>query len=134
MKHGITVLFVDDNDVLLRVLSEVLERAGYTVVQASRTEGAIGVLGSGAVKPDLVVSDVDVTDWRQHNLVAYLRAHLPRIPLLLISGHEADTARQRFGIPDGVPFLQKPFGAEVLVEKVRELLRDRSVASPDRLR
>ena len=117
-----TILFVDDNDSLLRVLSEVLVRAGYKVVQASRAEAAVGILATGAIQPDLVISDVEILDAKQHNLVHYVRRAFPAMPLLLISGYDALTAQHRFGMPADAPFLQKPFVAAELIERVRALL------------
>jgi FixJ family two-component response regulator len=76
----------------------------------------------------IVVSDVVMPGASGPELVAGLRARLPRARVLYMSGYTGAAIRRRGLLQEGVPILEKPFTPEVLARKVREVLdqhRDR---------
>ena len=117
-----TVLVVDDDPVILRLLQVNFEMEGFTVVMAS--DGAEGLEVAKATAPDVVVSDVMMPKMNGIELVRALKADpaTAAIPVLLLSA-KAQTADVREGIAAGADdYLTKPFEPLELVERITKLL------------
>jgi len=71
---------------------------------------------------DLLITDVIMPSMNGHDLSDRLSELRPAIKLLFISGFTADVIAQRGILDDGMNFLSKPFGRDVLARKVREVL------------
>ncbi len=81
----VTVLVVDDDPKVVRMLSELLEDEGYAAVAALTGREALAVLERtdvDAVILDLVLPDIDGMEVLQH-----MKARWPRLPVLILSGH-----------------------------------------------
>ncbi len=116
-----TLLLVEDVSGVRGVLAEVLDQAGYCVVQARSAEEALEVAGERLSAIDLLVSDVVMPGRSGVYLARKLLAQHPSLPVILVSGHLQDGDRR--AMPEGVRFVQKPFSADELVEHVRTVLR-----------
>jgi two-component system cell cycle sensor histidine kinase/response regulator CckA len=116
---GETVLVVEDEDDLRRLLLEVLRGRGYTVLEASRPEQALEVSEQYAGHIDLLVTDVVMPNMNGPALAAKLRQQRPELPVLFISGYSEPAQAPR-------PFLKKPFPPEALAQAVRALLDQES--------
>jgi CheY-like chemotaxis protein len=113
-------MVVDDEPFVRTLCRRMLEEAGYQVVEAGDGLDALALIAElGRV--DAVVTDLRMPNMDGFALAAYLACHYPRIPRLIISGfdqHSEDVAELG-------RLLLKPFGAEQLVEGLRQvLLRD----------
>jgi len=116
------ILLVEDEDAVRSVAARVLLNQGYTVIQARNGEEALDLLGQLDEQVDLVLTDVIMPDMGGLALAEKLRTHHPELQLLYMSGYsEADKLQPEIVNYD-VPFLQKPFSADSLVSKVREVL------------
>lgn len=115
-----TVLIVEDEEVVCAFLATVLERAGYPVVCAETAAEALERLANTA-SIDLLITDLTLPGIDGLELVRRAREHRACLAALVVSGYPVDERSLR---PTG--FLQKPFSAHTLVEKVRELLTDPS--------
>lgn len=124
-----TILLVEDEGPLLRVGRKILERYGYRVLTAADGMAALKLYEEHAREVALVVSDAVMPGMSGEELYEAVREQARRIsvpapPLILMSGY------QEGGIPSVVsetspaPFLQKPWTAEELARKVREVLDD----------
>ncbi len=115
-----TVLLVEDEDAVRRLAARVLERSGYTVHRAADGASAVELLSRlGAV--DLLVTDVVMPGMSGRELADHVRARMPGIPVLFMSGYTADEAiRDRPPLHGG--FLEKPFTPDQLMREVREAL------------
>jgi PAS domain S-box-containing protein len=124
--HGSgTVLLVEDQNELRRLLRRTLESHGYKVLEASNGETALAVAGGHSGTIDAVVTDVVMPTMGGRELVEKLRMRQPAIRVLYISGH-TDDAVVRHGIIDAShAFLQKPFPPATFVAKVHELFAQR---------
>ena len=125
--HAATVLVVEDDRALARVLARTLEREGYEVLSAPDGDQAIRLADESDRPIDVVLSDVVMPGPRGAELLKTLRSRHPAIRLILMSGH---TSRELAGqIPSETDaFLAKPFSPMVLGETVRRVLmadRDR---------
>ncbi len=122
------VLLVEDEDAVRIVAARVLRNQGYTVIPARNGTEALGVVEEHGPSLDLILTDVVMPDMSGLELAGQLRARWPELQLIYMSGYaEGDKLDSRFEVAGGF-FLQKPFSAEDLVLRVREVLD----ARPDR--
>ncbi|MDF1831778.1 MAG: sigma-54 dependent transcriptional regulator [Porticoccaceae bacterium] len=113
---GLTILVVEDDDLLREALCDTLKFAGYNVVFASDGIEALALLHRQLV--DLVVSDVQMAAMDGHTLLQNIKAIWPSLPVVLMTAFgcvEKAVEAMRDGAAD---YLTKPFEAEVLIEMV----------------
>jgi PAS domain S-box-containing protein len=123
-----TILLVEDEGVVLRLVAEILETAGYQVLQAGDGPSALELLRRHAGPVELLVTDVVMPGMSGPEVAQAVISMRPGTQVLYTSGY-TDSAIVRHGaLEPGIAFLQKPFGAEDLTRKVRSLL-DRSPAA-----
>jgi PAS domain S-box-containing protein len=111
-----TVLLVEDEPALRRVAGRILRRSGYRVLPAADTADALRLSRTERDRIDLVVTDVVMPGMSGPELAARIEAARPGVKVLFMSGYADDT------LEDGVSFIQKPFSAAALAEKVRDVL------------
>jgi len=119
-----TVLLVDDDEGLRRMMNQVLTRNGYEVLVASSGEEALDVVRERASTIDLLVSDVVMGELSGRDLAVTLQSSDPSLRVLMVSG----TARESIleGLAPGTgTFLAKPFKPSELIDRVHELLARR---------
>ena len=116
-----TVLYVEDEEALLRLGTSVLMRAGYTVLAADCAEKALEV-AARADHLDLLITDVIMPGLNGRELYDALRRDQPDLPCLFMSGYTADVIDHEGILDAEVHFLQKPFRASLLLTKVRLVL------------
>lgn len=116
------ILLVEDNDVVRRSLTRLLEALGYEVTAAADGPEALAQVTEKGLAPDLVVTDVVMPAMSGKVLAERLWDVDPGLQILFVSGHTDDVVL-RHGIEEGsVDFLQKPFSAEDLGRTIREML------------
>jgi signal transduction histidine kinase/ActR/RegA family two-component response regulator len=121
-----TVLLVEDEEVIRRVVGESLRKRGYTVIEAADGVEAITVCERAEQGIDLLITDVVMPLMSGPETVRRVQASRPGLPVLFISGY-TDRALVHRGVRDrATEFLQKPFTPDVLARKVRELLDERA--------
>ena len=117
-----TVLVVEDEDAVRRVVKIALETTGYRVIEARNGTEALEVARTHAGRIHLVVTDVVMPEMSGRELAGRLTKDFPGLRILYMSGY-TDDAVVRHGIVDArVEFLQKPFSPLALTRKVREAL------------
>ncbi|MEW5848436.1 MAG: PAS domain S-box protein [Myxococcota bacterium] len=119
-----TILLVEDEEMLRRLLRPVLEMRGYTVLEAPHGAEAWEKCCAHPGPVHLVVTDVVMPQLGGRELVARLRARQPDIKVLYVSGYTDDDMVHRGVGAEGAAFLQKPFTPETLVRTVRQVLDD----------
>jgi two-component system cell cycle sensor histidine kinase/response regulator CckA len=119
---GETILLVDDDPSMRNLVRAMLEAAGYRVVAASGADEAEQAIADQRRTIDLVLTDVTMPGVDGRALARRLAALRPGARVLFMSGY-SDEAVRRHGVmrPDA-GFVEKPFDAETLTSKVRELL------------
>ena len=113
---GLTILVVEDDDLLREALCDTLAFAGYSVEFACDGVEALALLHRQSV--DLVVSDVQMAAMDGHALLQNIKRTWPRLPVVLMTAFgcvEKAVAAMRDGAAD---YLIKPFEAEVLIAMV----------------
>ena len=127
-EHGLpdateTVLVVEDNPSVLRMVVRVLQRSGFEVLTASDLPKAVDAARSAA-SLDLLFTDVNLPETTGIEVAAAIRAIHPGLPVLLMSGN-AQHLLAKGGMPEAPSsFLQKPFVPKKLISVVQETLRN----------
>ncbi len=116
-----TVLLVEDEQAVRELVRMILERAGYSVIEAANGDEA-ETLFAAIEAADLLVTDVVMPGQSGFELFNLLHTKRPSLRVLFISGY-TDYAMFDNTIVEGeLAFLEKPFSAEGLIAKVREVL------------
>ncbi len=115
-----TVLLVEDDETVRALAARILENAGYNVLVAASGEEAIR---AAADRGDLrlMITDIVMPGMNGVELSQQLGKSLPRMPVLFMSGYTDDPSIH-IGVPDGLPFLSKPFHPEELLKKAAEMI------------
>ena len=111
------VLIVDDEPPVVRVMSRILERAGFQVATATSGLHAIAIASELPAPPDIVVSDLRMEPIDGSALARLILAIWPDTRFLFVSGFPPSEAFR--DLPG--PILAKPFSPAELVEHVRQL-------------
>lgn len=111
------VLLVDDDVLVLNVLRRILERAGFTVVSATRREEARALLAPGRF--DAIVSDINLPDDSGLTLLADARAADEEVPVVLLTGGPSMQTAIRAVELGAFRYLLKPTPSNELVAVVR---------------
>ena len=117
-----TVLLVEDDSLLLSLMSEVLRQAGYKVLEASNAGEALLACEQHAGEIHLLLSDVVLPRLNGLELAARVRRQHPNLLVAFMSGY-ADETIARYGSPaPGDILMEKPIAPEALLARLRDLL------------
>jgi DNA-binding response OmpR family regulator len=111
------VLIVDDNAQVRSLVADVLAEAGLSVASAS--DGAEALEALQAVKPQVIVLDLQMPIMDGAEFFRRLRDNGDATPVLILSTYDARSAREELGADDALP---KPFDIDELVDRVEALL------------
>ncbi|MBA4080153.1 MAG: hybrid sensor histidine kinase/response regulator [Erythrobacter sp.] len=120
---GGKVLLVEDEDMVRVVAERALTRAGYEVTPCANGEEGLAAILEGTTQFDIVVSDVVMPGMDGPAMVRAIRARLPKIPVLFMSGYAEEQLRRDIDIPD-MHFIAKPFSVASIGDKVGAVLRE----------
>jgi PAS domain S-box-containing protein len=126
--HGAeTVLLVEDEPIVRRLVAEILESNGYTVLQAGDGPSALELLRRHTGEVDLLLTDVVMPGMSGPEVAGAVAAMRPGTQALYMSGY-TDSAIDHHGVLEpGIAYLPKPFSADELARKVRDVLDDAGV-------
>ena len=117
-----TILVAEDEEGVRSLTREVLEKYGYTVLEAANGEEALVVAERHLGSVDLLLSDVVMPRMGGPELAQALLLRRPSVKILYMSAYTEHPMVRRGVVDAGVAFLQKPFTPTVLVSRIRELL------------
>jgi len=121
-----TVLVVEDESALRKLMMKVLDGAGFQVVEAKDGEQAVEICKTWAEPIDIVVSDLAMPKLNGLQLKEIVAGLRPTAKFLLISGYAEDVGEDPANLRTDTNFLEKPFLPDELVLKVRQLLGGKS--------
>jgi PAS domain S-box-containing protein len=117
-----TVLVVEDEGTVRLLTRRILERAGYRVFDAPNPQQAEALFEQHMSVVTLLVTDVVMPGSSGPKLFERLARQRPDLKVLYVSGYTDDTIAHQGQLDPGVEFLQKPFTADALNRRVREVL------------
>jgi PAS domain S-box-containing protein len=123
---GETVLVVEDESVVRKMMTRALVEAGYQVLQAGNAAEAIEVVNRTPGKISLLLTDVVMPGKNGHELAKEVEARRPGIPVLFTSGYTDGEIERRGLLAPGAAFIQKPVTPRALVRAVQDTLRETS--------
>jgi CheY-like chemotaxis protein len=117
-----TVLVVEDEEMVRKVICETLAAAGYAVLEAGSSGEAVVLSAKHSGRIDLLVTDLVMPGRSGHELVARMGELRPDMAVLCVSGYADQAIVQSERLGTETPFLQKPFTPDALLRTVREIL------------
>jgi two-component system, cell cycle sensor histidine kinase and response regulator CckA len=124
-----TILLAEDEPALRELTREVLEEHGYTVIVAGSGDGALKRAGTYPGAIDLLLTDVVMPRLSGRELAERLARLRPGLRVIFMSGYTDDAVVRHGVLVPSTAFIQKPFGPESLLAKIREVL-DRPDRAP----
>lgn len=116
----ITILLMVSDPVILSVMEDVLDHAGYTVIPARGIGDAVDRLKE--VKPDLLVTRTYVDGMPGHDAALYLRTRCKHMKVLMVGGLLDDERLKYRESLQGFHVFPKPYSAHEMLHKVKEVL------------
>ncbi len=120
--RGETILAVEDDPSLRRLVRHVLEAGGYQVIMAEHGEEALRVCAGHADPIHLVLTDVVLPGISGPDLAERLKVLRPGLKILFTSGYTDDAVIRHGRLERGTAFVQKPASSSTLLRKIGELL------------
>lgn len=117
-----TVLIVEDQDSVKRLIARAVKRLGHTVLTASNGVEALQRWEQMEGRIDLLVTDVVMPEMGGPELVEKLRSLAPELKVIFLSGYAADSPLQQMLLLPGIEFLEKPLQMKELLERVQVAL------------
>ena len=123
MGNGIeNVLLVDDEDIVIGVGKQMLERLGYTVVTAKSGQEAVALYSTNPDGVDLVLLDMIMPGMEAGDAFDQLKAINPAIKVILSSGYSLNQRATDILNRGCNGFIQKPFNMANLQKKIDEVI------------
>ncbi len=117
-----TILLVEDEQAVLEFAQSLLTRKGYRVISAPDGPAALEICERDPAPIHLVVTDVVMPKMGGRELARSIMAKRPEIRVLFVSGYSEEAILNQGLLEPGTAFLQKPFTADALPRRVREVL------------
>ena len=121
------VLLVDDEEIVVGVGKQMLQKLGYTVIVARNGQEAIDVCKNNPDEVGLVLLDMIMPGMEAGETYDQLKSINPAIKVLLSSGYSLDHKAAAIIERGGNGFIQKPFNMKNLQEKIGEIINSNTV-------
>ena len=117
-----TVLLVDDEEIVIGVGRQMLEKLKFSVLTAKNGKEALDVYKNNQDQIDFVILDMILPDMGAAEIFDELRSANPTLKVLLSSGYSADQQTGELLSHGFCGFIQKPFNMAGLSGKIQEVL------------
>jgi two-component system, OmpR family, KDP operon response regulator KdpE len=125
-----TILIVDDEPPIRKLLRMGLSTQGYGVLEAPDARTALTLLGREAVA--LVILDLGLPDMRGHDLLRAVRAQYPDLPVVVLSSRDDEAGKVEALDLGADDYVTKPFGMNELLARMRNALRHQLAVGGER--
>lgn len=112
-----SILVIDDEELILRLLDKQLSNGGYEVTSFQSPSQAMEWLGKNEV--DLVISDVKMNEMSGDEVLSHIQKHHPELGLLFITGHGTVNHAVRAMQKGAFDYISKPFSAAEILARVK---------------
>jgi PAS domain S-box-containing protein len=117
-----TVLVVEDDDEVRRIVRELLSRQGFLVLEARNGAEALALAEKYDQPLHLLLTDVVMPGMGGRELAAAMNVHIPGLRVLFMSGYTQDASFREQLYGGKAAYIQKPFTLTTLMTKIREVL------------
>jgi CheY-like chemotaxis protein len=122
LKGQESILLVDDEGTIIKVIKEILEALGYHVLTVSNGREALKIYKENKDKIDLVILDMIMPDMSGGETFEHLKEINSDIKVILSSGYSLNGEAAGIMARGCQGFIQKPASLAVLSQKIREVL------------
>jgi len=116
------ILFVDDEIALVKMIKQMLERAGYEVVGQTDSVSALNLFKADPDRFDLIISDIIMPNMTGYRLAQEIIKLRPTIPIMLCTGHRSRMDKERARALGVKAFAVKPLVKAEMIKIVRDVL------------
>ncbi|MEA2039779.1 MAG: response regulator [Thermodesulfobacteriota bacterium] len=117
-----TILVIEDEEPVMKVTRAILERLGYSVLEAKTGQEAIDVVKTFDGDIDLAMLDILLPDMSGNAIYPFLMDARPDLKVIVFSGYSIDGPAQEILDAGAQDFIQKPFAIAELSEKLKKIL------------
>jgi two-component system cell cycle sensor histidine kinase/response regulator CckA len=133
-RHGTeTVLLVEDNPSVRQLTTKLLKAKGYRVLEANNGNEALHLAEQHSGMVDLLLTDLVMPHLNGRELAKQLTSRHPEIRVLFMSGYSGAPPGDATSLDPYTAFIQKPFNADQLARRVREVLDNVPPSAPSLL-
>jgi DNA-binding NtrC family response regulator len=123
------ILVVEDEEHVRRTVGLALKQGGYEVIEATDGEQAIKAVQTETQTHtvDAIICDLALPKLSGNEVIAFLRAKLPSVPIIVLTGHpdvQGAAALFKQGVVD---YLVKPAQAQTLLDSVRRAINEQAL-------
>lgn len=122
MSSGETLLLVEDDASILKLVQKMLESLEYIVLSTTSPTQAIDFIEQHKGDINLLITDVVMPEMNGRELSQRIKQIQPDINVLFMSGYTADIIAHRGVLEDGIHFISKPFSKKEMAVKIRGAL------------
>ncbi|MFL5483193.1 MAG: ATP-binding protein [Gemmatimonadaceae bacterium] len=123
VRHGTEVIVLAEDSPAVRTTARhILEKAGYTVLEAPNGRTALEIARKRSARIHLLLTDVVMPEMSGRKLSEEFASLRKDSKVLFMSGYTDDAIVRHGVMSAGVDYLQKPFSGDALLRKVREVL------------
>jgi two-component system chemotaxis response regulator CheY len=116
-----TILVVDDSPTMLKSLATSLAMAGFDVVTAPQGQAAMDKIKAG-LKPDLILTDINMPEMDGIAFIQAARAHLRFTPILALTSSAEPGKRDEARQSGATGWLKKPVGGTELIQLIEQFV------------
>jgi CheY-like chemotaxis protein len=117
-RREITILLVEDDEIMRSLTRQLLQEHGYVVVEADDGKSALDLIKSHAAPIDLLLTDVVMRHMSGPELAERLSTSHPTLKVVYMSGYTGELMANREILKAGVTFLEKPFSRTALLNTI----------------
>ncbi|HJT90048.1 MAG TPA: PAS domain S-box protein, partial [Bryobacteraceae bacterium] len=125
-----TILVIDDEQIVRSLARQALQHYGYTVLAAEDGERGLDLFHGNTHQVDCVLLDATMPGMSGEETLLLLKSVRPDVPVVLSSGFGETEMLRRFEGKGLAGFIQKPYKAAALLEKIQDVLAARLHAAP----
>ncbi|RKX76613.1 MAG: hybrid sensor histidine kinase/response regulator [Spirochaetes bacterium] len=120
-----TILVVEDEDEVRKLIIKILLHKGYDVLEAKNSGEALLAFEKDKERIDLLITDIIMPYLSGDKLAERLKGEKPDLKILFISGYPSKTIQRKNLFSTGAAFISKPFNASNFLQKVRNILNEK---------
>jgi DNA-binding NtrC family response regulator len=123
------VLIVDDEEHVRKTVGLALKQGGYEILEAVDGDQAIATIQSSPTgfSVHAIICDIDMPKVKGHDVIAFMRAKLPSVPVIVLTGQPDVQGAASLFKQGVVDYLIKPAQAQTLLDAVRRAIGEQAL-------